>query len=150
MYFNKFPYISNFEFLTAENSTTQKSGYVWRAKHFDCKTGEYSSENIQLDIKIHDDDIYTITVQSSEWKEYLAQSELQLPSEPQKKGFSQLRLKDGFNFTINDQAGTEILSTIPEQALGKRERLIFSNSKSQKMFVFMAWVKKCLASNYQE
>lgn len=119
MYFNKFPYRSNFEFLSSAQSFRHASGYHWFATRFDPSRGDRWQENIALDVIVYDQDVYTITAQSPEWSEYLAQSELNMPRPGGAHNFSELVLSDGGHMEIRSQSGQVILSSVPEQGFGK-------------------------------
>jgi alpha-glucosidase len=119
MYFNKFPYRSNFEFLTTAHSSKTEDGIIWNVEKFDLQTGTRSQDQVELKVQALSDDVYVISAQSSQWQEYLAQSELKLPAVDGPEGFTVLDLAEGGAISLKTKNGQEILSSVPEQGFGK-------------------------------
>jgi alpha-glucosidase len=118
MYFNKYPYISNFDFIHASEVEVHGSDMTWSAPKFDPFTGE-SQETVNIRVHEFENDIYLIEAQCEAWLENHSQSELAFPPKKSDEGISRLALGKEGEFNLVSSDGEAIFSSVEGQSFGK-------------------------------
>ncbi len=120
MYFNKYPYRSNFEFLKNGEITTRPgllTGH-FSAVDFQPKAATpYGSSEIKVTCQRYADDIYYLKVSSNKWTTNYAQSELKFPA-PATTGQTSLEIDEQFNLSLKDHEGKPLLESFSGKGFG--------------------------------
>jgi alpha-glucosidase len=123
MYFNKFPYRSNFEYAKAAELATSADGTL---------TGTFTTtdfrpreENPRQRMEValscckHAGDVYYLNVSSRRWARNYSQSKLQFPAPVEADaGETSLSIDADLTITLQDRSGRTLLSSIPAQGFG--------------------------------
>ncbi len=123
MYFNKYPYRSNFEFPTPAVAGGDGEA-AWRASFeaTDFRPRETPSrprQTIELSCRAYADDVYCLSFASPRWPRNYAQSELVWPALATGEGGRTCLSFDGSRgLVLADERGQVVLESIPERAFG--------------------------------
>ncbi len=123
MYFNKYPYRSNFEFVTGADLSQAADGVqsgTFRVTDFRPQEDSPRQEmEVAFTCRKHDGDVYYLSFSSRKWPKNYAQSELQFPEQVgTDHGTTTLTVGEDLGITLKDRAGRTLLSGLPGQAFG--------------------------------
>ncbi len=139
MYFNKYPYSSNFEFLHNGNITTEMGAIkgTFNAVEFTPEAeNTYGEQTVNLNCQRHAGDIYYINISSNKWTKNYSQSELELP-DVSSSGATNLTIDKDFNITLKDKDGNILLESFNYKGFGisgNESIYIFNRSESDRFY----------------
>ncbi len=133
MYFNKYPYSANFDYLSDDRCQKDGAKLSWEAPHFSPNSGA-SYETIRCHFDECSEDTYLIHIDGSEehhpWSDYDSLSELKLPSQKSTRGLTTLIQDEKHLLSIKTHDGDTVLQSAAHHGFGKcGEAHIFHFSK---------------------
>ena len=120
MYFNKYPYRSNFEFLKNGKISSGTGAFtgLFSAVDFQPNSEQpYGKREINLKCQRYADDIYYLEISCNKWQVNYAQSELQFPATTN-RGRTTLEIDEQFNLILKDQHGEPLLESVLGKGFG--------------------------------
>lgn len=120
MYFNKYPYRSNFEFLKSGKLTGSAGDFnaTFKAVEFNPKSDTpYGEQEISLECTRYEGDVYYLKISSQRWSCNHAQSDLAFP-EKSASGQTNLEIDKDFNITLSDDSGNILLQSFDDKGFG--------------------------------
>ncbi|EDM26038.1 hypothetical protein LNTAR_19612 [Lentisphaera araneosa HTCC2155] len=123
MYFNKYPYRSNFEYPQNINLKKTDSGEIsadFKVVDFQPDNDEPMQEmSVQMHCTQHEGDVYHLQFSSKKWPKNYSQSDLNLPKQINtQEGSTELELNDDFSFSLKDEQGQLLLKSVENHAFG--------------------------------
>jgi alpha-glucosidase len=121
MYFKKYPYTSNFEFVnkctlsTSTDDSTEGSFSVTDFRPHD--DNPCQQLQVSFTCRRYSGDIYYLRFSSRKWPRNYAQSDLQFPA-PAATGETALTISQDLGIALTDKSGRSLLASVPGRGLG--------------------------------